>query len=194
MLIFLLKCFYIAGFDHYFFLCQKSKNAKKRKKKKEKKIKKFDRLCWVVSKHVFSCTFVLMALCINERSLFPMHSYLCGRNLDIYVTVVNRSSNLSWMISEWFCWSWDMHRLVPIYLLTHLFYCFCLKSSPNVNLQMKRDSELQKPNAHTSIWLGKRENDIKWNVWCPKSQRLTHKIEISKISSIDLIDVMIQKI
>ena len=31
------------------------------------------------------------------------------------------------------------------------FYCFCLKSSPNVNLEMKRDIELQKPVAHTSI-------------------------------------------
>ena len=143
-----------------FFLCQKSKNAKKRKKK-EKKIKKFDRLCWVVSKHVFSCTFVLMALCINERSLFPMHLYYCGRTLDIYVIVVNRSSNLSWMISEWFCWSWDMHRLIPIYLPTHLFYCFCLKSSPNVNLQMKRDIKLQKLVTHTSIWLGKRESGQK---------------------------------
>ena len=51
---------------------------------------------------------------------------------------------------------------------------------------MKRDIELQKPIKHTSIWLGKRESDVKWNVWCPKSQRLTHQIEISKISSIDL--------
>ena len=25
---------------------------------------------------------------------------------------------------------------------------------------MKRDNELQKPVAHTSIWLGKRENDF----------------------------------
>ena len=121
---FCFKCFYIAGFDHYFFCVKNPKTQKK-----EKKIKKFDRLCWVVSKHVFSCTFVLMALCINERSLFPMHLYYCGRTLDIYVTIVNRSSNLSWMISEWFCWSWDMHKFVPIYLLTHLFYCFCLKSS-----------------------------------------------------------------
>ena len=56
-----------------------------------------------VSKHVLPCTFVLMALCIYEYSLFPMHSYPCGRTLDIYVTVVNRSSNLSWMTSEWFC-------------------------------------------------------------------------------------------
>ena len=127
-----------------------------------------------------------MALCIYKYSLFPMHSYLCGRNLDIYVTVVNRSSNLSWMISQWYCWSWDMHRLMPICLPTHLLYCFCLKSSLNVNLQMKRDIELQKPVAHTSIWLGKRESDVKWNVWYLKSQRLTHQIEISKLSGIDL--------
>ena len=137
-------------------------------------------------KHILPCTFVLMALCICEHSLFPMHSYLYGRNLDIYVTFVNRFSNLSWMISQWYCWSWDMHRLMPIYLLTHLFYSFCLKNSPNVNLQMKRDIELQKLVAHTSIWLGKRESDVKWNVWCPKSQRLTHQIEILKISGIDL--------
>ena len=127
-----------------------------------------------------------MALCIYERSFLPMHLYHCGRNLDIYVTIVNRSSILSWMISQWYCWSWDMHRLVPIYLPTHLFCCFCLKSSSNVNLQMKRDIELQKPIMHTSIWLGKRESNVKWNVWCPKSQRLTHQIEISKISSINL--------
>ena len=52
---------------------------------------------------------------------------------------------------------------------------------------MKRDIELQKPVAHTSIWLGKRESDqnIK-SIWCPKSQKLTHQNEISKISSIDL--------
>ena len=79
-----------------------------------------------------------------------------------------------------------MHRLVPIYLPTHLFYCFCLRSSPNVNLQMKRDIELQKSVVHTNIWLGKRESDVRWNVWCPKSQKLTHQIEISKISGIDL--------
>ena len=77
-----------------------------------------------VSKHVLPCTFVLMALCMYERNLFPMHLYHCGRTLDIYMTVVNRSSNLSWMISECFCWSWDMHRLMPIYLLTIYFIVF----------------------------------------------------------------------
>ena len=53
-----------------------------------------------------------------------MHSYYCGKNLEIYVIVVNRSSNFSWMISEWLWWSWDMHRLVSIYLPTLYFY-FC---------------------------------------------------------------------
>ena len=127
-----------------------------------------------------------MTLCFYERCLFHMHLYYCRRTLDIYVTVLNRSSNLSWMISEWFYWFWDMHRLVPIYLPNHLFYCFCLKSSPNVNLQMKKDIELQKLVAHTSICLGKMESDVKWSVWCPKSQRLTYQIEISKILGIDL--------
>ena len=98
-------------------------------------------------KHVFPCTFVLMALCIYNHSLFFVHLYHGGKNLDIYVTIVNRSSNLSWMTSQWFCWSWNLHRLVPIYLPTLLFiYLFiCLKSLTNVNLKMKRDNELQKP-------------------------------------------------
>ena len=52
---------------------------------------------------------------------------------------------------------------------------------------MKRDIELQKLVAHTNIWLGKRESDQNINsIWCPKSQRLTHQNEISKISGIDL--------
>ena len=112
-----------------------------------------------------------MALCIYELSLFPMHSYHCGRNLQIYVTVVNRSSILSWMISEWFSWSWDMHKFIPIYLPTLLFYCLCLKSWPNVNLQMKRDIELQKHVAHTSIWLGKRKSDQKIKCMMPKKSK-----------------------
>ena len=59
--------------------------------------------------------------------------------------VVNRSSSLSWMISQWFCWSRDMHKLVLIYHPTLLFYCFCLKSLTNVNFKIKKDNELQKP-------------------------------------------------
>ena len=151
------KCFYIVAFDQYFlaFSCQKSKNTKKVKNPKS-----LINIFVFCLKHILPCTFVLMVLCIYKLNLFSMHLYHCGRNLDFYVIVVNRSSNLSWMVSQWSCWSWDMHRLVPIYLLTLLFYCFCLKSSTNVNLQMKRDNELQKPVAYTSIWLGKRESDF----------------------------------
>ena len=126
------------------------------------KSKKVDWHRWVLSRNIFClvplyqwpCAFksIACSLCI---------SYHYGKNLDIYVTVVNRSSNLSWMSSQWYCWSWDMQRFVPIYLSIDLFYCFCLKSSPNVNLQMKRDIELQKLVAHTSIWLEKRKNDVK---------------------------------
>ena len=70
---------------------------------KSEKFKKFDRTC-LSTYHmwVLPCTFVQMTLCIYELSLFFMHLYLCGRNLETYVTVVNRSSILSWMISEWF--------------------------------------------------------------------------------------------
>ena len=41
------------------------------------------------------------------------------------------------------------------------FFVFAKKSSPNVNFQMERDIKLQKPVAHTSIRLGKRESDQK---------------------------------
>ena len=81
-----------------------------------------------ISKYVLPCTFVQMALCIYEHSLFPLHSYHCGRNLEIFVTIVNRSSTLLWMISEWFCWSWDMHRLVSIYLPTLYFIVFAKRA------------------------------------------------------------------
>ena len=125
-------CFYIWSYFYAFvFVCVKiQKHIKSRKSKNLINIVEF------CHKHVLPCTFVLMALCIYEHNLYPMHLYYCGRNLDIYVIVVNRSSNLSWLISEWFCWSWNMHRLVLIYLLTHLFYCICLKEltkckSPN---------------------------------------------------------------
>ena len=112
---FALNVFYIAGFYHFFYV----KIQKTHKKEKIQKV--WSTLLNFVSKYVLPCTFVQMALCIYEHSLFPMHSYHCGRNFEIYVTIVNRSSTLSWMTSEWFCWSWDMHRLMPIYLPTLLF-------------------------------------------------------------------------
>ena len=48
-----------------------------------------------------------------------------------------------------------------LYIFPLFIFVFVKKSSPNVNLQMKRDIELQKPIAHTSIRLGKRESDQK---------------------------------
>ena len=46
---------------------------------------------------------------------------------------------------------------------------------------MKRDIELQKPVARTSIRLGKKESDQKNKVYdCSKGQRLSHHGEISK--------------
>ena len=53
-----------------------------------------------------------------------------------------------------------------LYLFLLFIFCFYKKSSPNVNLQMKRDIELQKPVTHTSIRLGKRKSDqkMKWMI------------------------------
>ena len=74
-------------------------------------------------------TCFVLYLCANgfvhfRALLVSLLSYHCGRNLEIYVIVVNRTSILSWMISEWLWWSWDLHRLVSIYLPT-LYFCFC---------------------------------------------------------------------
>ena len=108
---FCIKCFYTVVLDQSFPSCV----SKIQKLIKSRKSKKFDRHCWVfVSKYVLPCTFVQMALCIYEHSLFPMHSYHCGRNFEIYVTVVNRSSTLSWkigiVIPEWWTWwRWLVH-------------------------------------------------------------------------------------
>ena len=112
------KCFYMVVLDQSFPSCV-SKIQKLIKSGKSKKV--WLTLLSFVSKYVLRCTFVQMVLCIYKHNLFPMHSYHCGRNFEIYVTVVNRSSTLSWMTSKWFCWSWDMHRLVLIYLPTLLF-------------------------------------------------------------------------
>ena len=47
---------------------------------------------------------------------------------------------------------------------------------------MKRDIELQKPVAHLSIRLGKRESDQKIKMYdSSKGQRLSHQGEISKV-------------
>ena len=51
---------------------------------------------------------------------------------------------------------------------------------------MKRDNKLQKP-SHTLVFDQEKGKAIFMkNVWCPKSQRPFHQIEISKISGINL--------
>ena len=109
------------------------KNLKTYKNVKIQKV--WSTLLSFASKYVLPYIFVQMTLCIYEHSFFSMHLYHYGRNFEIYVTIVNRSSTFSWMISEWFCWSWDMHRLVPIYLPILLFLLKELTKckSPNEN-------------------------------------------------------------
>ena len=134
-------CYLVWMFLHFFYYQSLLVFVSKIQKHiKSKKSKKFDRHYCVFHKHVMSCTFVLMAMCIYERSLYFMHSLSLWEKSWHLCDCVNRSSNLSWIISQWFCWSWNLHRLVPIYFPT--FFFFCLKSSTNVNLKMKRDNEL----------------------------------------------------
>ena len=51
---------------------------------------------------------------------------------------------------------------------------------------MKRDNKLQKLVAHTSIWLGKRESDLKIKSMMPKKPKACSSIEMSKILGINL--------
>ena len=52
---------------------------------------------------------------------------------------------------------------------------------------MRRNIKLQKPVAHISIRLGKRESNQNNKVYdCSKGQRLSHQGEISKVSGINL--------
>ena len=69
-----------------------------------------------------------------------------------------------------------------LYIFPLFIFVFAKKSSPNVNLQMKRDIELQKPVAYTSIRLGKRESDqkLKWKfIQKAKSYLIKVKYQIS---------------
>ena len=67
-----------------------------------------------------------------------------------------------------------------IFPLFIIIFFFAIKSSPNVNLQLKRDIELQKPVTHTSIRLGKRKSDQNKVCDSSKGQRLSDQGEISK--------------
>ena len=119
----LVHTFNLFCFWSIFFLLV-SKIQKSHKKLENQKI-------WLTLLSFCLKTYFALYLCANgfvhyRALLVSMHSYHCGRNLEIYVIIVNRSSNLLWMISEWLYWSWDMHRLVSIYLPT-LYFLFLLK-------------------------------------------------------------------
>ena len=112
------------------FLCQKSKNTLKNRKSKS--LINFVEFCLKACFALYLCTNGLVHLL---RSLFPMHLYHCGRNFDIYVTVVNRSSNLLWMISECF---FDLETYIDLclYIFPPFILLFLLKEltkckSPN---------------------------------------------------------------
>ena len=128
--LFLFFCFFVFTLllliNLFLLVCQKSKNHIK-----SRKSKKIDRYCWVLSQNMF----YLVPLCIYEHSLFPTRSYYCGRNFEIYVTVVNRSSTLSWMISEWFvnletCIDLRLY-IFPLFILLFLLKELTKCKSPN---------------------------------------------------------------
>ena len=107
------------------------------------------------------------------------------------MSVVNRSSNLSWMISECYV---DLETCIDLclYIFLLFIFVFAKKSSPNVNLQMKRDIELQKPVAHTSIRLGKRESDQKF-MWMIIQKAKGYLIKVKYQISLSKWEVIVLK-
>ena len=118
-------CLFVICFDCFYISYQFLLDfvSKIQKHIKSRRSKKFDRHYCILSHAYFA-----LYLRTNGfmRSLFFMRSYHCGKNLDIYVIVVNRSSTLSWMISQWFCWSWDCIDLC-LYIFPLFFFFFWLK-------------------------------------------------------------------
>ena len=123
---------------------------------KKRKSKKFERLCWVLSQNMF----YLVPLC---KWLCASMSITCFLHTHIIVGEILKSM---WLLQKDFqpCHKWlvndfvDLETCIDLCLYIFPLFYFCLKSSPNLNLQMKRDIELQKLVTHTSIWLGKRES------------------------------------
>ena len=112
-----------------------------------------------------------------------MYTYLCGKNLEIYMWLLS--------IDLQACHEWLVNSLdgfdtcidLCLYIFPHfLFFCFIAQQMSN----LEKRKWAAKTIAHTSIWLGKRESDLYWNEWFPKSQRPILNIEMSKISGTDL--------
>ena len=80
----------------------------------------------------------------------------------------------------------DLETCIDLCLYIFLLFYFLLKEFNQCKSQNEKRYWVAKAIAHTSIRLGKKESNLYENVWCPKSQRLVHQIEISKISGINL--------
>ena len=86
----ILLVFFLFLINPFLLMCQKSKN--------HIKIRKSKSLIDIVEFCLKTC--FALYLCANgfvhfRALLVSLHSYHCGRNLEIYVIVINRSSNLS---------------------------------------------------------------------------------------------------
>ena len=103
----------------YFCFCV----CKNPKTHKTWKVQKFNRIC------LSTYEFGLVPSYYWCSAFSSLVCYVCtfifvGKSWHLCVTVVNQSSSLSWIISQWSWWFWYMHRLEPIYLPTPLCFCF----------------------------------------------------------------------
>ena len=87
------------------------------------------------------------------------HISMWEKSWKLCVIVVNRSSNLLWMIGQWSWWSWYLHRLVPIYLPTFIFYVFAIKLTKYKSQMKKR--LLSCKSHRTYYYLAKKKG--KWH-------------------------------
>ena len=88
----------------------------------------------------------------------------------------------------------DLETCIDLYLYIFLLFIFVFakKSSPNVNLQMKRDIERQKPVTHTSIRPGKRESDQKLQ-WMFIQKAKGYLIKVKYLLSLSQWEVIVLK-
>ena len=110
--------------------------------------------------------------------------YVWEKFWNLCLIVVNRSSSLSeWLVNSHV--GFDICVNLCLYIFPH-FLLFLLKGLSKCKSPTEKRHWAAKAIAHTSNCLGKRESDLYWKCMIPKSQRLVHQIEISKISGINL--------
>ena len=87
-----------------------------------------------------------------------------------------------------------IHVGLCLYVFPLFYFIFCLKSSTNINLKIKRDNELQKPSHILVFNYEKGKTTCNENVWCQKAKNLFIKLKYQKFqASISKWDVLIQK-